>query len=410
VIKEILYADEDITTLEVQAGELVNVRKKKIARKGARLFRDGKIYSANYLGNIDDEALLDIADRNEASAISCDYTPNESIQCSERFLGDDMDIMEFRRSTESILETLRNDYSEFVFSGKLNIGVANRRLHSSAGVDVAVRYGTTDGYFVFKRKGSPNIMDGYFGCESAVGVDYESALEFHSPYLRAFDDEAEIETGKQTVCFLASEPTLFKKIIESVNPHRYHTGAALYSNRLNETLFNPGFSMIDANVDPENAVVSPFDDEGTLRKAHLPVIDGGVFKNVLYDLRSAKLYGAKTTGNGARAYNSAVQPAPLALQIAGGEKSISQLLAEQKSCVVILVAGGGDTTSTGDFSTPVQLSYLVENGEVKGRLPQLTLSANTLHYLGDDFIDVSTDRICSGMGRALFCRMNLMLN
>ena len=50
------------------------------------------------------------------------------------------------------------------------------------------------------------------------------------------------------------------------------------------------------------------------------------------------------------------------------------------------MASGGDTTPDGHFATPVQMSYLLENGKFVGRLPELNISGNFYDLLGKDYI------------------------
>ena len=50
------------------------------------------------------------------------------------------------------------------------------------------------------------------------------------------------------------------------------------------------------------------------------------------------------------------------------------------------MASGGDTTPDGHFATPVQLAYLMEDGKLVGRLPDLTVSGSFYDMLGKDFL------------------------
>ncbi len=50
------------------------------------------------------------------------------------------------------------------------------------------------------------------------------------------------------------------------------------------------------------------------------------------------------------------------------------------------MAGGGDMTPGGHFATPVQMSYLIEDGKLVGRLPDLNISGNFYDLLGSDYI------------------------
>ncbi len=47
---------------------------------------------------------------------------------------------------------------------------------------------------------------------------------------------------------------------------------------------------------------------------------------------------------------------------------------------------GGDMTPEGHYATPVQMAYLVENGKLVGRLPELNISGNFFELLGKDYL------------------------
>ena len=54
--------------------------------------------------------------------------------------------------------------------------------------------------------------------------------------------------------------------------------------------------------------------------------------------------------------------------------------------VYVVMASGGDTTPDGHFATPVQMAYLMENGKLVGRLPELNIGGNFYDMLGNDYI------------------------
>lgn len=54
--------------------------------------------------------------------------------------------------------------------------------------------------------------------------------------------------------------------------------------------------------------------------------------------------------------------------------------------VYVVIASGGDMTPEGHYATPVQMAYLVENGKLVGRLPELNISGNFFELLGKDYL------------------------
>lgn len=60
-----------------------------------------------------------------------------------------------------------------------------------------------------------------------------------------------------------------------------------------------------------------------------------------------------------------------------------------------MIAAGGDSNDLGEFSTPVQVGYILEKGEVIGQAPQVTVKTSVSNYLGSHLIDVSSDGFTS---------------
>ena len=54
--------------------------------------------------------------------------------------------------------------------------------------------------------------------------------------------------------------------------------------------------------------------------------------------------------------------------------------------IYIVMTSGGDITPDGHFAAPVQMSYLMENGRLVGRLPELNIGGNFGDLLGGDYI------------------------
>ena len=144
-------------------------------------------------------------------------------------------------------------------------------------------------------------------------------------------------------------------------------------------------SIVTLTDDPfmeGNAYQISFDGEGvpTYTKA---VVENGVFKTFLYNLKSADMMGRTTTGNGARqgsnigtkVYNFVLQP---------GELSREELFAKagDGSIFVTEMKGfhAGANAVTGDFSIESG-GFLIENGKQGRALKSFTVAGNFFDLL-----------------------------
>ena len=134
---------------------------------------------------------------------------------------------------------------------------------------------------------------------------------------------------------------------------------------------------------PENPMPIPFDAEGspTARKA---VVEDGVLKTLLYNLKTAHKAGGKTTGNAAKSdYKSAIGVRPFTMYIAGGEDTPEELLRQAGTGVYIDALHGthaGTDSVSGDFSIQ-STGYLIQNGEKTTRIKGFTVAGNFYELL-----------------------------
>lgn len=142
-------------------------------------------------------------------------------------------------------------------------------------------------------------------------------------------------------------------------------------------------TIMDDPFHPENPMPMPFDAEGspTVRKA---VVEGGVLKTLLYNLKTAHKAGHATTGNAAKAgYKSPIGVRPFTMYIAAGDCTEEALLRQAGEGVYIDALHGthaGTDTVSGDFSIQ-STGYLVEDGQKTERIKGFTVAGNFYELL-----------------------------
>lgn len=137
-------------------------------------------------------------------------------------------------------------------------------------------------------------------------------------------------------------------------------------------------TLVDDPFHPMSPMQRAFDAEGcpTYRKN---LIEEGVFKTLLYNLKTANLAGRETTGNASKAgYDAPVGIRPFCLYIAPGEISEEELLAKAGSGVYIKSLGGlhaGANAVSGDFSLQ-SAGFLIEGGKKTTAVKSFTVAGN----------------------------------
>lgn len=410
---DILTTSEESLNVEVVAGHVNSSRNKNISKKGVRLFENNKIYTTSFVGDITDAELVKKAQGTKSVGIPYEYdlpTFEKMSVVDEKSL--EVPLTKIMETIERTQERLRPFSNEFVFNGKFNRSINTVTLVNESGVKLEKKYADSEWYYLFKKVGSPNLMDGYFeGNSRMLSLDsVDEVLNKNLPYLEAYNKEIKFQNGKYPVLFL--EGGLTGKLSESLRADKYCEGAALYSGKIGKLIFSKDFSLYDVNYSPEHSLYRQFDEEGTIRKTtRLPLIENGVMKNVIADLRNAKKYGVEATGNGMRSFDSAVGIGFNSLVVGAGKRSTQEILKSLDNCVVVFMGHGGDFTDKGEYSTPLQLSYLVQKGEIIGRLPQLTVKTTTEDMFNHRLIEIASDGFQKErMNPSVFTEMDVYVN
>jgi PmbA protein len=160
-------------------------------------------------------------------------------------------------------------------------------------------------------------------------------------------------------------------------------GASPVGKKIGQRLFDSDLSIWDDPTVAFGPGSRPCDDEGVASR-RTPLIEEGVVSGFLYDLQTAGMAGAQSTGSASRGRGLPV-PAPSAFIIGPGKTSYAEMLSGMKEGLVIEMLMGADQGNVlgGEFSGNVLLGYKVENGKIVGRVKNTMVSGNVYQVLQD---------------------------
>lgn len=412
-MKDIFTWKEDSFSVEVTANEISSARSRKLSKKVARYFKDDRYISQIAIGDQTPQQLWQQCENNFTFALPISYEVPPIHKDVFNHSSSKLSPHDFETNISSLLEKFKKDFPNFIVQGKFTLENSQRHYLQESGGEISSQATLVNAYLCLKYRSSANIIDHVIDLAGDTAVNLASITNGHADFLNVWDKETTLTPGKKNVCFLGETSDLLGKLIQSLRPEVFHSGASILSGKAQSKIFHQDLSINDCALDPDNGIFRPFDDEGTVRpKASHPVVTNGVFHGPLYDLRTAHKYNMKTTGNAYRSPipRGALDVTPNSLDLLPGSKTLTEHFLSHDEVIVILMAGGGDTTADGEFSTPAQVAFLVKDGKVVGRLPQITLRGNIRDYLGKDFIGIAKDRLCSGRQRPLLTRLNVLLN
>lgn len=207
------------------------------------------------------------------------------------------------------------------------------------------------------------------------------------------EESIEIETGEYDV-ILSPEAvflTLSRPLLSPLNGKNVMKGISPLRDKIGEKILSDKITLIDDPLIPDALKTKPFDDEGVVckRKAFY---EKGVLKNYYLDLESAHALGLEPTGNGMRDYDELPSPYYTTIIIEGGERDIDEIIKDTKKGILVssVLGGGQSNVLAGDFSVNLGLAFLIENGEIIGRVKNAMFGGN-IYDLQDRLRELSKD-------------------
>jgi PmbA protein len=163
-----------------------------------------------------------------------------------------------------------------------------------------------------------------------------------------------------------------------------YQGQSPLVGRLGQPVYHTKFELTDDATLPYRPASRSCDDEGVPSR-RIPLTEDGIVRNFLYDLQTAGLAGAESTGSGERSLSSQPAISTSSLLVREGNASFDEMVAEVKEGLVVewLMGAGQGNIMGGDFSGNVLLGYKIEHGRIVGRVKDTVVSGNAHEALRD---------------------------
>jgi PmbA protein len=212
-------------------------------------------------------------------------------------------------------------------------------------------------------------------------------------------------TGQYPVVFNPEAMTSLLGVYSSIfNSEAAQKGLSKLSGQEGEVIAAPCVTLIDDPFHKDNPEPINFDAEGspTHKKA---VIENGVLKTLLYNLKTAAVAGKKTTGNASKGgYDAAVGIRPFTMYLEGGELTEEELLQKAGNGVYITSLSGlhaGADSISGDFSLQ-SAGYMIENGVKTHYVKSFTVAGNFYELLKNIAALANNSKLPRAMGMTTF--------
>jgi PmbA protein len=210
--------------------------------------------------------------------------------------------------------------------------------------------------------------------EEIAKVATEKALELLDPVM--------IKTQRASVIFDPNVArALLGGIITAINGERVLQGASFLKDYLNKPFASQLLTIVDDGTLDKNRGSAPFDGEG------VPVIkntlvENGVLKSFIYNVKAAKRAGVKSTGNASRGGFSSLPGIGTnnAYVLAGKNTRDEIIAATKKGLLLKEVTGYGIDPVSGNFSGGAS-GLWIENGAIVHPVKGVTIAGRAFDIL-----------------------------
>jgi PmbA protein len=190
---------------------------------------------------------------------------------------------------------------------------------------------------------------------------------------------AEVRTAEMPVIFtpMGVGEALAPPLTIAFSGRMVHQGQSPLAECLGQEMYDTRFSLWDDATQPHRPASRPRDDEGVPSR-RVPLIEKGVVRSFLYDLQTAGLAKAESTGSAERSLATQPSISTTCLMIDTGETTFDEMVRGVKEGLVVeeLMGAGQGNVMGGDFSGNVLLGYKIENGEIVGRVKDTIVAGN----------------------------------
>ncbi len=269
---------------------------------------------------------------------------------------------------------------------ELERGIQRLALRNQTGSELAFERSPLSIGFEISRVKGDDVLIMYDVTGSTVQMDdYSAFARRAAEKLRLAQQSATIRSGRMPVLFSPRGGlVLGLPVMLGLNGKNVYRQTSPMAGKIGEKLFDQKITVVDDPVLDGRFASAPYDDEGVAHHRRV-LVERGVLKSFMYDLKTAAQMGVESTGNGSRSLFSPPVPSPTNLIFEAGEMPLTDMIAGIDEGLLVespLGLGQGNVIS-GAFSNTLGLAFKIEKGEIVGRVKDVSIAGNIYELLQD---------------------------
>jgi len=308
-----------------------------------------------------------------------------------------IDTDNYMQSVAKMLDKISAAAPKFIFGNKVTYVEVEAKYRNTKGCDLEYKGNTFSLGLSVKSYGSANLFDLFYGFNE-VSIDEKEMVNDVKLITEHYGDVVDIEPGKYPVLMDTSD--MFGKSLYDLMIDQYASNASIFKGKLGQKIFSDKFSIY-FDRKPETAYATPFfDDEGEIAPDYERfVIKNGEFVALIGNKRQQEVYNLPIAQNSGASYDGLPSASLQGLMVKTENKTLAEITKEKT--IYVIMASGGDTTTDGDFATPVQFAYLIQDGKVLGKLPDMQIYGNIFEFFGKDYV-TTVSKVLTQVGEGYY--------
>jgi len=388
---DLYYCSGETRSADFESNRLKSVTSGQQSGVGLRVIADGRIGFAATTDLRDPERLVAMAVESArfgelaAFELPDDENTIKSVRgCDPAVEGVSMEQMV--AAGQESLNICREQSDDYLFNAGISASIGFERLLNTNGLDLRFEASRMAAGVDIEEVNDGGILDVYE--QKAWSRPFENITDITETALDKMKTGANLVGARRGHIPMVFTPkaigNLLSPVMTALNGKLVHKGASVLAGKIGTKVLDERLSIYDdATIDwaPGSC---PFDGEG-VATGRLPLIEKGVVRNYLLDLQTAALMGMNPTGNGYRSASSRPSPASSNSVVPPGDMPGRKLTEEMDYGLIIdqTLGGGQSNTLAGEFSVNVALGFVVEDGEITGRVKDCMVAGNVYEVLSN---------------------------
>ncbi len=385
---ELFEVDSEATQIGFEANQMKTFNVEETRGMAARVVVNGRLGFAA-------STILDRADDLVEDALeSARYGEEVPLCFPEPQLGPQVQVYDARLAEmpiarlvelgQEIIALIREKDEDAMVNVRLERRVQRMAVRNSAGNEVTVTRTPFSIQLMVQRVRGDDVLILFDHWDTALLE--EDLLEMPRRVARKLElarRPAQLASGRMPVLFSPSGATMvLLPLIEGLNGREVYRRTSPLAGRVGEAILSPLLTLVDDPTLDGRPGSASHDDEGVPHRRTM-LVEAGVLRGFIYDLKTAAQAGVEPTGNGGRGLFSPPAPDFSNLVLLPGDRPVEEMIAGVEEGLLVespLGLGQGNILS-GAFANNLGLAFKIERGEIVGRVKDVSVAGNVYEDL-----------------------------